>query len=37
MEVSGQLHDPATFLSEKYPKIPIELEARWAKQPTWTV
>jgi hypothetical protein len=38
MEVSGQLHAPASLPPGKYPPpVPIEQEAGWAPEPIWTL
>jgi hypothetical protein len=36
MEVSGQLHAPATLLLGKEPLVPVGYEAGWAPEPVWT-
>jgi hypothetical protein len=35
MEVSGQLHAPATLSPGKEPLVPIGWEAGWAPEPFW--
>jgi hypothetical protein len=35
MEMSGQLHAPASLLSRKESLVPIGQEAWWAPEPTW--
>jgi len=36
MEVSDQLHAPASLLSGKEPPVPIAEEAGWDPEPVWT-
>jgi len=36
MEVSGQLHAPATSLLGKEPPVPIQKETGWAPEAVWT-
>jgi hypothetical protein len=36
MEVSGQIHDPATLPPRKEPLVPIGWEAGWVLEPVWT-
>jgi len=35
MEVSGQLHTPATLLPQKEHLVPTGEEAGWGPEPTW--
>jgi hypothetical protein len=37
MEVTGQLHAPATILPGKESQVPIVQEAEWAQDPVWTL
>jgi len=36
MDVSGQLHTPATLPPGKEPMVPIRQKAGWTPEPFWT-